>query len=239
MRSLLQKECDSKCPLCANLDVEHFQAHHIDGDRSKTVFENLLLICPNCHSKIEKGDISQEQVESTKKKLRFHNVIEIYKIGIDSKKCRWVPIEGIENAFRLVPGRKSSYPILQISFINHFNKTIVLKGVELVHKHLFSGFSGLPRPTEVPKGKIQRMILHGSKETNLLNDFDGIQIGSEQAFTFQLELMYKGEDNYYTLDSRMILNFVFKFSNNITIDVPRILMNTSNERNGIPVVVPD
>ena len=59
-RALLQKEINSKCPFCPSEDVGHFEPHHIDGDRSKSELTNLLLVCPTCHSKIEKGDITRE-----------------------------------------------------------------------------------------------------------------------------------------------------------------------------------
>jgi hypothetical protein len=73
IRAELQKEISSKCPFCDNTDVGHFHIHHIDSDPAHNDKKNLLLVCPNCHSKMTKGDISQEIVESRKKEL--HNSI--------------------------------------------------------------------------------------------------------------------------------------------------------------------
>lgn len=70
IRSKLQKEIDSICPFCSSPDVEHFQVHHIDENRTNNEISNLLLLCPTCHSKITKGDISRLEVEQIKKHLQ-------------------------------------------------------------------------------------------------------------------------------------------------------------------------
>lgn len=69
-KALLQREIKSQCPFCANEDVDHFQIHHIDETPSNNEFDNLLMLCPNCHSKITKGDIRIDEVISIKKTLR-------------------------------------------------------------------------------------------------------------------------------------------------------------------------
>ena len=69
-KALLQKEIDSICPVCENEDVEHFQIHHIDENSENDDFENLLMLCPICHSKITKGDIHRSEVILLKKDLK-------------------------------------------------------------------------------------------------------------------------------------------------------------------------
>jgi hypothetical protein len=66
LKVLLQKEIGSRCPFCANEDVEHFNVHHIDGDRSNDHPGNLIMICPICHSKIHNGDIAEPTVRQRK-----------------------------------------------------------------------------------------------------------------------------------------------------------------------------
>ncbi len=68
-RAELQREIDSICPFCGNTDVGHFEIHHIDEDPSNNEFANLLLVCPTCHSKITKGDITRDEVERKKSNL--------------------------------------------------------------------------------------------------------------------------------------------------------------------------
>ncbi len=68
-KMLLQKETQSLCPFCESTDVAHFQFHHIDEDPQNNDAYNLLMLCPTCHSKITKGDISRQEVENKKKEL--------------------------------------------------------------------------------------------------------------------------------------------------------------------------
>lgn len=69
VRAELQKEVNSVCPFCNSEDVGHFEIHHIDEDPSNNDINNLLLLCPLCHSKITKGDITN--IEVFKKKLEL------------------------------------------------------------------------------------------------------------------------------------------------------------------------
>jgi hypothetical protein len=73
VRAILQQEINSVCPFCDNSDVGHFQIHHIDENPSNNEIINLLLVCPTCHSKITKGDISEEVVKHKKEELMKNN----------------------------------------------------------------------------------------------------------------------------------------------------------------------
>ena len=73
IKALLQKEAKSKCPFCVSEDVDHFQFHHIDENPENNNFENLLMICPTCHSKITKGDIQEEEEVLIKKRKLMYN----------------------------------------------------------------------------------------------------------------------------------------------------------------------
>lgn len=81
VRAILQKEIRSECPFCRSDDVAHFEVHHIDSDRSNDELPNLLMLCPTCHSRIEKGDISREQVERKKHLLAGVNPKNSRNIG--------------------------------------------------------------------------------------------------------------------------------------------------------------
>ncbi|MHB8871869.1 MAG: HNH endonuclease [Candidatus Doudnabacteria bacterium] len=74
VRSELQKEINSVCPFCENDDVGHFEIHHIDGNPSNNELNNLLLVCPTCHSKITKEDITLDQVIDKKISLMDGNI---------------------------------------------------------------------------------------------------------------------------------------------------------------------
>lgn len=66
VRAELQKEISSVCPFCDNTEVGHFEVHHIDENPSNSTTNNLILLCPICHSKITKGDISLMEVYKKK-----------------------------------------------------------------------------------------------------------------------------------------------------------------------------
>lgn len=68
-KTLLQKEINSKCPFCNNEEVDHFEIHHIDENPENNSFINLLMLCPICHSKITKKDISLNEVLYQKNNL--------------------------------------------------------------------------------------------------------------------------------------------------------------------------
>jgi len=72
IRALLQKEINSLCPFCSSEDVNHFEVHHIDENPDNNSLENLLMVCPTCHSKITKKDIQKEIV--CNKKRAFQNI---------------------------------------------------------------------------------------------------------------------------------------------------------------------
>lgn len=69
-KALLQKEINSLCPICENENIDHFQIHHIDENPENDDFDNLLMLCPICHSKITKGDIRRADVILLKQNLR-------------------------------------------------------------------------------------------------------------------------------------------------------------------------
>ncbi len=62
VRAVLQSQIQSCCPFCNNKEVGHFEIHHIDENPSNNDLINLLLLCPVCHSKITKGDITPLEV---------------------------------------------------------------------------------------------------------------------------------------------------------------------------------
>jgi len=232
-RAQLQQEINSKCPFCPSDDVGHFEVHHIDEVPDNNEFNNLLLVCPTCHSKITKGDISREEVVAKKNSLLSGNLkIEIYNISVNSDQCSWKPIPNTPYGFELIKSNKSPYPLIQIHFINHYHKTIVLRDVELRVKHQYSGISGLPDVKDVPKSDALKMFIEPEVEIHRIKNFNGIQIPSENASTLQLELINKYQKEYTTLDSRQILYFKLLFSNNISLVLPKILINTKDESDG-------
>jgi 5-methylcytosine-specific restriction endonuclease McrA len=68
-KARLLQEANNECPFCDISDAGVLEFHHIDGDSSHTVLDNLIALCPTCHSKI--GDtITDEVVVKMKEKLQ-------------------------------------------------------------------------------------------------------------------------------------------------------------------------
>ena len=59
----------SKCSFGSEREVVCLQLHHIDGDPSNNVIENLLLVCATCHTKITAGIISETKTRAKKTQL--------------------------------------------------------------------------------------------------------------------------------------------------------------------------
>lgn len=70
-KKLLQKEVNSKCPKCDYTGVTELDIHHIDGNIENNNFNNLLMLCPNCHKKVTNGNIKMKEIIALKKDLRY------------------------------------------------------------------------------------------------------------------------------------------------------------------------
>jgi 5-methylcytosine-specific restriction endonuclease McrA len=65
------QEAGSRCVFCPERDVSALQIHHIDSDRANNAFDNLILVCASCHTKITAGVIAEAQVVTRKRQLKF------------------------------------------------------------------------------------------------------------------------------------------------------------------------
>jgi HNH endonuclease len=230
IRSLLQQEINSICPFCLSHEVGQFQIHHIDENPSNNVIENLILVCPTCHSKITKNDISKKEVQLKKKNLSVtQQLIECANINVDSIKCSWIPYDNVPNAFKDIVSEKSEFPILNFSLINHLNKTILLHTIVLHSERQYSGLSGLPRVSVLkPIAKYKIKIPNNGDETvhKIENE---IEIPANKAFKLQIELFEEHSGTIYPIDGKFALKFTFKFSNNLILNIPNVFLNCKTE----------
>lgn len=236
-RSILQQEIDSVCPFCSNNEVGHFQIHHIDENPENNERSNLLLLCPTCHSKITKGDISIEEVALIKSTSSTRHNIECATISVDTKNCSWDSYDNIENAFIKNHSNKSEFPILNFSLINHTTKTILLKEISLKAKHLYSGLSGIPQPRilkSIAKFKIE--IPSENKISNYTLS-DEIEVPAGQAFKFQVLLFEQWNHEIYPIDGRKVLYFTFWFNNKFVLKAPVIFLNCKSENEKMKIVL--
>ena len=65
----LFQEAGHHCAFCPETVIESLQLHHIDEDPSNNNFENLILACASCHTKITAGVILEADVRIKKRQL--------------------------------------------------------------------------------------------------------------------------------------------------------------------------
>jgi hypothetical protein len=79
MGTYLKEVRGNKCEVCGitqhNGKPITFQIDHINGDRNDNRFENLKIICPNCHSQTETYGIKNISEEA------YNRMIEGAKLG--------------------------------------------------------------------------------------------------------------------------------------------------------------
>lgn len=229
VRAFLQQEVNSQCPFCKSKDVGHFEIHHIDENPSNNDTKNLILICPTCHSKIEKRDISMDDVLKVKKELKNKNsCIQFISVTIDSENCGWEPYENISNAFKAV-NLKSLFPIFNFSLINNSDKTILLTNIVITNKHLPIGLYGpdIPLPNILRPIIKYKIRLPNNKETVNSILRDKIEVPQGRAFEFQIELFSENMNDFKS-PNKYALSLQFGFNNDFYIDIPKILLNSKN-----------
>tara|TARA_R110002126_G_scaffold57927_7_gene153254 strand:- start:5514 stop:6341 length:828 start_codon:yes stop_codon:yes gene_type:complete len=229
IRAELQKEIGSICPFCPNEDVGVFQIHHIDEDPSNNKFINLLLLCPTCHSKITKEDISKQDVIDKKLNLRNReSKVQFISVSIDEENCGWIPIRGAKNAFK-AEKLKSLFPVFNFSLINNSNKTLLLTSVRIKTKRLPIDLSGphIPLPNILRPSisyKI-KMPLEGKTEETILKD--ELEVPNTRAFKFKIELYDESMESFNPQFGKFALFFEFGFNNDFYSEIPMILLNSS------------
>lgn len=222
VRAILQKEINSQCPFCRNEDVGHFEIHHIDKDPSNNEIKNLLLLCPTCHSKITKGNISLQEVTSKKQNGKLTTCdVEFVSVTIDEKSCAWQNNKK-ENVFYRKQSKDKLIPIFNFTLINHSNKTIIFKRFNVTAKRIFSGINGIPA-SSILKPIVQYFVtVNYSEEGTQFSLPEPFQIPTQQPILFQVAVAVK-------------LNFVFEFSSNIQIESPSVLLNCDDENQKMKV----
>ncbi len=226
--AILQQENNSICPFCRNKDVGHFQAHHINENRSNNNIENLILVCPLCHSKIHKNDISRAEVLEVKSRLQYKNTIECTRISIDTDNCSWTKYNESENVFFFERSDKNLFPIFSFSMINHSDKTILLNEIQLKAKHLPVGISGIPEVSILKSIAKYQMQLPEENEITSLVLPNEIEIPPQRAFKFEVEVFQSWNNESQPIKDRKILYFTLAF-NGTTIQIPYIYLNCKNE----------
>jgi hypothetical protein len=69
----VREECFQACanPTCRKWNTATHELHHIDGDRSNSVYENLILLCANCHKLEQAGIITAQEITIWKSRAKI------------------------------------------------------------------------------------------------------------------------------------------------------------------------
>jgi hypothetical protein len=65
------QQAGSVCGFCPEHEIAALQVHHIDGNPSNNMLENLLVVCATCHTKITRGVISEADVRTKKREVEW------------------------------------------------------------------------------------------------------------------------------------------------------------------------
>lgn len=227
IRAILQKEIESICPFCKNGDVGYFEVHHIDENPSNNYIENLILVCPTCHSKITRNDLSKEEVIRTKKSSIAKIEIECASVTID-KNCSWESYDNIPCAFIERENKKNPFPTICFSLINHTYKTILLKEIQLMAKHLLSGLTGLPEPRILNSIKTYRIEIPRENEVSKHLLIDEIEVPPQRAFKFKIMVLETWNHSSLRIKGRKVLIFTFVFNSDKAIS-QTVYLNCKSE----------
>lgn len=78
---LIYIETDDSCAICGIKGVDTLSEHHIDSDRSNNEYDNLAVLCHNCHHKIHNNKgLSRKKIEDRKRHL-IHKTITTYGLN--------------------------------------------------------------------------------------------------------------------------------------------------------------
>ncbi len=73
-KSKVRKNCENKCVICGKRykDPHEFQYHHVDGNSTRTLIRNLVLLCNRCHRKVH----SEARVKLKEYKVRNRDKLQ-------------------------------------------------------------------------------------------------------------------------------------------------------------------
>jgi hypothetical protein len=160
--------------------------------------------------------------------FRVCEYIQLVSVTIEREKGCWEEDEEGENSFRFIDDcKKSECPILNFSFINHKDETVLLKGIEIRVEHIYSGLHGIPKSGVLKPITKYPIELDFRKDVNKIIPSRPVYAEAKQPFMFQVELRNR-------IDSQMIFAFTFHFNDEVVLS-PRVYMNCNENFQGIKV----
>jgi hypothetical protein len=67
---LIYLETDDSCAICGARGIDNLSEHHIDGNRANNEYDNLIVLCHNCHHNFHNSKgLTREKLEDRKRHL--------------------------------------------------------------------------------------------------------------------------------------------------------------------------
>ena len=67
---LIYVETDDSCAICGAKGIDILSEHHIDSDRSNNDYDNMIVLCHNCHHSVTNDkSLSKAKIEDRKRHL--------------------------------------------------------------------------------------------------------------------------------------------------------------------------
>lgn len=221
------------CPFCGMDDFNTFEFHHINGDSSCHELSNLILVCPSCHTKIEKKFISLSDVQLIKLRMINHSFGVDFISAVVDPCSGWV--EHKKNCFFSDNIQPEPHPVIGFTIINHLPRTMVLHRIKLNITPLPHGLSGIPQAT-VLKSLIKYRLCIRSLQGNDFPLTDPIQLPAKSAVKFEIELYTLMSDgSEVAIGGRLILHFVFEFDDQFKLTLPDLFLNCTDAKEPLTI----
>lgn len=193
------------------------------------------MLCPTCHSKITKGDVTESEVSKVKFRLSQRgSIVVLEDVILKSRYCSWKISGKDDYSFIRTSGSQTGKPIFEFRFINHSNKTVILKSIESFLNVVPSSLNGVGEPDSMygSPGPVRSIITYDLKveydERVVHRPETTIEVQSKRAFSFQT-MFYTGRGkDKLNITGRTTLDVVFRFSDGHEVVAPTLFLNCDN-----------
>ena len=109
IHDLIYIETDDSCSICGTRGIAILSEHHIDGHRSNNSYDNLIVLCHNCHHSLHNSKgLTNDQIKEREKHL-IQKTITTY--GLNAMKI------AARNNFGVIAMPFQLYHLVDLSFM--------------------------------------------------------------------------------------------------------------------------
>jgi hypothetical protein len=113
LEDLLLEQCGHKCTICL---APYCEIHHINflkNDIGKTEYENLIVLCPNCHTRVHKENTpTKSQLKQYKLKLEIVYTLPIISRLTNDEKEFILELSNLDTDTSILQYTKREYELI-------------------------------------------------------------------------------------------------------------------------------